>query len=162
MEIKYLLCLYLSFSIVLDQCHGHRILGIFPMNGKSHMVMFEQIMKGLARRGHQVDVVSTFPLEKPFHNYKDLAIKAALPKFVNNMTYDFFQDVTQKTNMVQFLAENAGNIICEKGFETDVLQNIINKPQKPAYDLVITEVSFGSKEKIFKKNLLNFLGSTKR
>ncbi|CAG5073375.1 Similar to UTG2: UDP-glucosyltransferase 2 (Dactylopius coccus) [Cotesia congregata] len=139
MEIKYLLCLYLSFLIVLDQCHGHRILGIFPMNGKSHMVMFEQVMKGLARRGHQVDVVSTFPLEKLFPNYKDLAIKAALPKFVNNMTYDFFQDVTQKTNIVQFLAENAGNIICEKGFETDVLRNIIYKPQKPAYDLVITE-----------------------
>lgn len=45
-------------------CDGYRILGIFPLNGRSHMMMFEQLMKGLAKRGHQVDVVSTFPQKK--------------------------------------------------------------------------------------------------
>ncbi|KAK0071985.1 hypothetical protein PV326_000580, partial [Microctonus aethiopoides] len=38
-----------SFS----ECFGYRILGIFPLHMRSHMMMFEQLMKGLARRGHQ-------------------------------------------------------------------------------------------------------------
>lgn len=51
------------------------ILGVFHFNGKSHFIMFEALMKGLAARGHQVTVVSHFPQEKPLPNYKDLSLK---------------------------------------------------------------------------------------
>ncbi|KAF7263665.1 hypothetical protein GWI33_001501, partial [Rhynchophorus ferrugineus] len=37
------------------------ILGIFPFPGSSHYVMFKEVMIGLARRGHEVDVVTHFP-----------------------------------------------------------------------------------------------------
>lgn len=54
---------------------GANILGVFHFNGKSHFIMFEALMKGLAAKGHQVTVVSHFPQEKPLPNYKDLSLK---------------------------------------------------------------------------------------
>ncbi|XP_034948011.1 uncharacterized protein [Chelonus insularis] len=130
-------------SLELPKCQGSRILGIFPLNGRSHMVMFEALMKGLARRGHQVDVVSTFPQKRPFPNYTDIVIPAALPKLVNNMSYQFLESVSTKS-MVHFVATSAGNLVCEKGLETPELQKLIkNPPQQPPYDLVLTEI-FGA------------------
>lgn len=126
-----------------EQSQCSRILGIFPLNGRSHMMMFEALMKGLAKRGHQVDVVNTFPQKTKFPNYTDIIIPPALPKLVNNMTYDFFQDV-QKNNMVHFIAQVAGNLICDKGLADPQIQKIIkNPPNDPPYDLVIVEV-FGA------------------
>lgn len=143
-DLKLSIIILFTFLITLNtkKCQGSRILGIFPLNGKSHMVMFEQIMKGLARRGHQVDVISTFPQKKPFPNYTDIEIPAAMPKLVNNMTHEFLENV-KKSNIVHFLATMAGNLFCEKGFENLSIQNLIkNPPNNPPYDLVVTEVSF--------------------
>lgn len=47
-----------SFSV-----DNHKILGLFPLNSKSHFVMFERLMKALAEKGHEVDVLSHFPLK---------------------------------------------------------------------------------------------------
>nr|UEN71103.1 UDP-glucosyltransferase 334AA4 [Meteorus pulchricornis] len=124
----------------LPQSSGYRILGIFPLNGRSHMMMFEQLMKGLAARGHQVDVVSTFPLKNPYPNYTDIVIPQALQQFVNNLTYAQFQDITKKS-LVHFVALTPGNHLCEKGMTFPAIQKLINDPPRdPPYDLVITEV----------------------
>lgn len=64
-----------SFS----ESFGYRILGIFPLHVRSHMMMFEQLIKGLARRGHQVDVISSFPQIKPYPNYTDIVIPSLMP-----------------------------------------------------------------------------------
>lgn len=96
-------------------------------------------MKGLARRGHQVDVVSTFPQSKPYPNYTDIEIPAALPKFVNSMTFEFVENV-KRDNLVHFVAANLGNLVCDKGLEDLDTLNLIKDP--PQYDLIIVEVSF--------------------
>lgn len=44
---------------------SYRILGVFPLAGRSHMLMFEKLMKELAKKGHEVDVLTHFPLKKP-------------------------------------------------------------------------------------------------
>ncbi|XP_057336616.1 UDP-glucosyltransferase 2-like isoform X5 [Microplitis mediator] len=140
--IKSLLIIALSILITrnIEQCLGYRILGIFPLNARSHMMFHEQVSKGLARRGHQVDVISTFPQKKPHANYTDLPIPAALQQFVNNMTHEFFKQELEENNIVQFISENAGNLICEKGFENSNIRNIINNPPDPPYDLVMVEI----------------------
>ncbi|KAK0175126.1 hypothetical protein PV327_008905 [Microctonus hyperodae] len=117
-----------------------RILGIFPFNGRSHMTMFEQLMKGLAKRGHQVDVVSTFPLKKPFPNYTDIAIPSATQSFVNNVSYNEVQTLL-RYNVVHYIATQLGNNLCEKGLAYSEFQKLIkNPPTDPPYDLVITEI----------------------
>lgn len=53
-----------------------KILGLFPVPAKSHMVVNSAIVKELAKRGHEVTVVSPFPEKSEIPNYKDIAIDA--------------------------------------------------------------------------------------
>lgn len=137
----------------------YRVLGIFPLNSRSHFVFFEQLSKGLARRGHKVDVVSTFPQEKACPNYTDIEIPAAIPKLVNSLTYEFAQEnLNVNSDQVHFFAQIPGNVVCEKGFQNQAVLDLIEKPSgDTAYDLVITEVSeFFIFEEFFKLKIDNF------
>nr|CAD7264885.1 unnamed protein product [Timema shepardi] len=60
--------------IIATSSQGARILGLFPVPARSHIIVFEPLMKELATRGHQVTVVSAFPLDKPMDNYTDIKL----------------------------------------------------------------------------------------
>lgn len=124
---------------ILSICHGYRILGVFPFNGKSHFMMFEQLMKILAKRGHQVDVISTFPLTKPYPNYNDLIVLPMARQFMNNMTYDEINTLFAEA-VTHVVATLAGNDICEFLNNSQVQKLIRNPPNDPPYDAVIMEV----------------------
>lgn len=53
-----LILIYIDCSVALN------ILGIFPLPGRSHYTVGEEILKGLAEKGHKVDVISHFPQKK--------------------------------------------------------------------------------------------------
>ncbi|XP_017795600.1 PREDICTED: UDP-glucuronosyltransferase 2B30-like [Habropoda laboriosa] len=127
---------------ILSVCHGYRILGVFPFNGKSHFMMFEQLMKALAKRGHQVDVISSFPLKKPYPNYNDTIVLKAPREFMNNMTYE---DVTIvfKDSPAFVVATLAGNAVCEHLNDPGIQDLIHNPPKNPPYDVIVMEI-FGA------------------
>ena len=132
--------IFIVIIVNSENSDGARILGIFPLHGKSHFIMCEQLMKILAEKGHQVDVISHFPLNKPFPNYNDLNIKGSLPPIINNISYTQLEDLTS-TNLANFM-DMCGDKICEL-FKHPVINNIIKKPPNdPPYDLVIVEVIF--------------------
>lgn len=73
--------LFLFSAISLStyqQVFGYRILGIFPHVGKSHSYTIEPVMRGLAEKGHEVTMISHFPLENPPKTYKDISLKGSL------------------------------------------------------------------------------------
>ncbi|XP_017877327.1 UDP-glucuronosyltransferase 2B14-like [Ceratina calcarata] len=121
---------------------GYRILGMFPYNGKSHFIMFEHLMKALARKGHQVDVISTFPLKKPYPNYNDLIVLPTARDFMNNMTYDEMHNMIRASSAFA-VATMTGNDICENLKYPKFQELIRNPPKDPPYDVVIMEV-FGA------------------
>lgn len=55
----------LFVALLVGSIETANILGFLPLPSKSHHVMFERIFKELARRGHDVDFVSHFPLKNP-------------------------------------------------------------------------------------------------
>ncbi|XP_001603733.2 UDP-glucuronosyltransferase 2C1 [Nasonia vitripennis] len=117
---------------------GLRILGLFPLHGKSHFVMCERLVKHLAQQGHQLDVYSHFPFKKPIPNHKDFSLNGTLPAVVNNMTYDFFKQF-QSVDMAAMMS-NVGNPVCEL-LSTPVFQDLFKSLEKnQPYDLVIIEV----------------------
>lgn len=135
LTILSILTVVISNSEISD---GYRILGLFPLHGKSHFVMCEQLMKTLARKGHHVDVVSHFPLKESIPNYHDLSIKGSLHNVVNNVTFEQFTKFGPG-GFNEFI-DMAGNQIC-KLLSHPVISNIIkNPPKDPPYDLVIVEV----------------------
>ncbi|XP_045499747.1 UDP-glucosyltransferase 2-like [Colias croceus] len=62
----------LLFSI--HEVQPLNILGIFPYAGKSHFFVFDKYLQELAHRGHNVTVISYFPLEEPLPNYHDISL----------------------------------------------------------------------------------------
>lgn len=125
--------------LAFDQiASSYRILGLFPLNGKSHWNMQEVLMKELARRGHQVDVVSHFPLKKPIPNYKDISLKGSVPEVTNNMTAT--QALSFSTPSMAALVQMVGSNTCTLFNHPKIQELIKNPPKDPPYDIVILEV----------------------
>ena len=51
-----------------------KILAFLPVPAKSHHIVFRPLLEELAHRGHQLTVVSPFPVEKPVSNITDIYI----------------------------------------------------------------------------------------
>lgn len=136
-------CVILVFTILTAiPANGYRIFGIFPINVHSHFVMFERLMKGLAERGHQVDVVSHFPLKKPFPNYNDaVSLAGTMPDVTNNMTLDMLKAFDQSGSNTYHIASVFGTKLCDFMDLPKFKKLIKNPPKNPPYDLVIAEVS---------------------
>lgn len=68
------LSIAIPLFFLITQANALNILGIFPYQGKSHFLQFKVFLKELAKRGHNVTVLSYFPDKNPPPNYKDLQI----------------------------------------------------------------------------------------
>ncbi|XP_016911984.2 UDP-glucosyltransferase 2-like [Apis cerana] len=127
---------------ILSACYGYRILGVFPFHGKSHFMMFERLMKILAKKGHQVDVISTFPLKKPYPNYTDLVVLPVSSSWINNLTFHEIQNMFS-VSATFVVGHMAGNMICEFLKHPKIQELIHNPPKNPPYDAIILEI-FGA------------------
>lgn len=123
----------------LSICYGYRFLGIFPFHSKSHFVMYEHLMKGLARKGHQVDIISTFPLKKSYPNYNDIVKLQPPTDLVNNLTYEMMQSLIG-SNPTHAVATLGGNEVCNFLRNPEIQILIREPPKDPSYDAVFIEV----------------------
>ena len=133
---KFILLIIYFFS----ESDAYRILGVFPLNSRSHNNVFESAMRGLAKRGHQVEVVTHFEVKDPPKNYRTIInLSNTREKLVNNWTMEKVSSV-EDSNMVNSVASEFGNGLCEL-LSLEQFQKLIkNPPKNPPYDLVITEV----------------------
>ncbi|PSN55491.1 UDP-glucuronosyltransferase 1-3 [Blattella germanica] len=115
---------------------SYRILGIFPHVGQSHASMTKAIMTGLASRGHQVVVMSHFPLKYPHHNYTDISLVGS-----DKIAVEETPLLNVGTGDVMFsfkmLAE-LGIDMCEKTLSFPPVQNLIKSKER--FDLLIIEL----------------------
>lgn len=136
------LSLVLILTILNTGADGSRILGIFPSPVRSHFVMFESLVKGLAEKGHQVDVISYFSQSKQMRNIKEISIRDGLPAKQNNVTYEKATGRMSSRHWVKDVAQDVGHSYCDL-LKHPAMQNVINiSPQDVPYDLVITELFF--------------------
>lgn len=75
--------LSLAFLIISD-VNGAKILAIFHFPSKSHYILGHTLLKALAKRGHQVTMLSPFALEEPVDNYTDLVMTELLDRKEGN------------------------------------------------------------------------------
>lgn len=135
---KALFCVLLALFIHAND--ASRILGIFPYNGKSHFRMFDVLCKELVKRGHQVDVISHFPLKTPLANYTDVVdLNGTLKTVVNGITTDYGKYIQR--SVTYFVATDFGNNLCDLMKQEKMQKFIKNPPNDPPYDLIIVEVN---------------------
>lgn len=63
---------FLSCLVLCVAANGANILVFMPMPTKSHFRGFRPLFEELSRRGHNVTVASSFPLDRPMANYTDV------------------------------------------------------------------------------------------
>ncbi|XP_015113242.1 UDP-glucuronosyltransferase 2B17 [Diachasma alloeum] len=133
-------------SIFLISCAiesaSHRILAIFPFQSRSHQMMFDALIKGLVDRGHQMDVMTVYPMKKPLKNYTVVVnLEGKQESLVNQWNVKFASELGDDT--LPIIALPFGNGLCEYLGLPEMQAIIKNPPQDPPYDLVIVE-SFGA------------------
>lgn len=74
-------CLLLVLSIILLQADALKVLGVVPFGSNSHFAIGSSILKTLAKAGHEVSVISPYPLKKPLQNYRDIDASSVLDLF---------------------------------------------------------------------------------
>jgi len=137
MRTSLLIFPWLLYSSI---CHGYRFLALIPYSSHSHFVMIEQLLKGLVRKGHQVDVISNYPLKEPYPNYNDILTLAVMKSGVkNNVTYEQIE-ILASSSPAFIIAEMFGNNVCEILSYSKIQEIIRNPPKDPPYDAVIMQV----------------------
>ena len=132
----------LLISFLAMQVYTSRILGVFPLSFKSHNIFFQAIMKRLAKRGHQVDVISHYDLPNPPKNYKTIINLKNLSDSHANTQFASIQDAIDAIQNAAKLAENVyGLNICKLMSHEKIQKFLKNPPKNPGYDLIITEVT---------------------
>ncbi|XP_061380260.1 UDP-glucosyltransferase 2-like isoform X2 [Danaus plexippus] len=138
--------IYFAAIIALSTVEGGRILGLFPHTGKSHQMVFEPLLKKLAERGHQVTVVSFFPLKKPIANYTDVSLEGIATLGVETINLGWYEEfsiwtklpkigrVIKQLSEFQPLAGMALDV-CSKAVDWVPLKEALQKK----YDLVLVE-----------------------
>ena len=122
----------------LGPTDGYKILGICPFNSRSHFTILEKLMKGLAIKGHEVDVISHYPQKKAYPNYKDLSLSGSLPDLKNTVSLEHIKYLNS-TFWIKDIIDVHGDTVCGL-LSHQVFQDLINKPS--SYDVVIIHVSF--------------------
>ncbi|XP_076655536.1 UDP-glucosyltransferase 2-like isoform X3 [Halictus rubicundus] len=121
-----------------------KILGVFGHPGRSHFIVFKSLLEELARRGHELTVISYFPrtekakAEEPLSNYKDISlVTEELNMFVNivdlhvisHSHYRLILDMLWMSQLVQ--------LACDAGLKNPRVKEFVAAGEK--FDLVITE-----------------------
>nr|QPA18386.1 UDP-gluconosyltransferase [Trialeurodes vaporariorum] len=139
MQITLLLILVATLvAVSVKNVSGYKILGLFPYNGKSHFIMFESLMKGLAEKGHTVDVLSHFPLDTSMDNYTDFSVAGSIRVLTGQISLEVFEEYRFDPlgiNNIKFLYYSI--LGHETIMNSSAIQRLMESDER--YDLIITE-----------------------
>lgn len=114
---------------------SYNILGIFPLTGKSHFLVYEPILKGLSEKGHNVTVLGYFPLNEGIKNYRDIVV-GDMDIYYDNLDKSNLQnlskvDTSRRQIYSTFLILSfLGRESCKLLFESEKVQNFLKEDNK--------------------------------
>jgi hypothetical protein len=77
------LLLLMLMPVAMIRCA--KVLGVFPFPSRSHLIVQKALMFELARRGHEVTVVSSYPENKVIPNYTDIELKTSIQDLMGSV-----------------------------------------------------------------------------
>lgn len=139
--MKHTTLLFLLLFVV-KWSYSYNILVMFPYPGISHFLSFVELFKMLARKGHNVTIVSHFPQEKQIPNYRDINI-GGYEVFLKT---GFFQmpDLSQMDSKSRFnkyfisvLLAEVADTMCNVAFSSKTVQDFLKEDNH--FDVAISE-----------------------
>ncbi|CAH1402289.1 unnamed protein product [Nezara viridula] len=134
--MKGAICALIFF--IVNYCHGYNILVMMPFPMYSHTKSYLPLFIELAKRGHNVTMVSQFPLKEPVPNFNEIVIEDTKTEMKGGK-FD-------PREMEWFLVRVFGpRLFCkfmlDKVFDSKVLKAFLND-RDSKFDMVITETFF--------------------
>lgn len=130
-SVVFGLLLYATF------CETYKILVVFPHPGHSHFMVFENLFKELADRGHELTVISHYPLEKPYPNYRDVSLKESSLLLKDIITLDMINGYRYEKWLAAILLRYFSSITLEQGLASENVQKFLQEENH--FDLVLGE-----------------------
>ncbi|CAG4945820.1 unnamed protein product [Parnassius apollo] len=132
--MKHISLLLILTILLLDSASSLNILGIFPYQGKSHFFVHRVYLQELAKRGHNLTVISHFPEKEPPENYHDISLAGSIKILEDDLPlHRSYITVLQ----IGIFLTTAGKENCEVILSNNEVQNMIK--QKPKFDVVVVE-----------------------
>ncbi|XP_046972412.1 UDP-glucosyltransferase 2-like [Vanessa cardui] len=132
--------LVVLFVLLIAKCECEKILAVFPTPSISHQVVFRPLMQELARRGHDVTVITTdpaFPKGQSPQNLTEID--------VHDISYDMWTNFLKLdkgngdslNSQLRFMFELIAGVF-EEQMKTSEVQELINDKKKKI-DLIFIE-----------------------
>ncbi|CAH1403023.1 unnamed protein product [Nezara viridula] len=127
------------FCSVFHNVYGANILGMFPFPTFSHTNAYIPILKELARRGHNVTMVSPYPLKEKIPNYNDIVLDNTLDQVISNSGV---RNIRQFSTIMKFTGLwPICNTFLDPAFKIPKFQEFM-KENNSKFDLLIIEPFF--------------------
>lgn len=135
MQVHYFLLVAAVAVQLAPTVSGAKMLFMFGLAGKSHTHVFNALATELATKGHEITVVTPFPIKNPPKNYKQIDAPMARESMKEMDAYS-----TSKQNVFQVM----GKLI--EIFST-LCPNVLNIPEvqklkEEKFDLVFVSIFF--------------------
>lgn len=124
-----------STLVITDYASSLNILGIYPYQGKSHFFVFRVFLLELAKRGHNVTVISHFPEKDAPPNYHDISLAGSVKPIEGDVPFESSYKILFFISM--FLVKS-GTENCEVMLANKQVQKLIK--DKPKFDVVVLEM----------------------
>lgn len=121
-----------------------RILGVFHHPGKSHFDVFKPLLEELAKRGHDITVVSFFPRNindtsvEYLSNYKDISLIGSVNVWLNVVDLNMINYSFLNHFLELFKLREWGLQHCEATLNLPDVQKLIHSKNEK-FDLILTE-----------------------
>ncbi|XP_044265189.1 uncharacterized protein LOC123011680 [Tribolium madens] len=133
----------LLISLCFAFCQSAKILGVFNHAGASHTSVGKVLLKNLAKRGHQVTMISSYPMKEPIDNYRDIFLVENLEDFKQREKMYFVKDKHSELETLR----NMTLTHTENTFKNAQVQQLL--ASKTHFDLVIIDWFFNEASLIF-------------
>lgn len=134
--MKCFLTFFVLFSQWLVICHAERILVLAPVCSKSHKISFMPIVEALARKGHQLTVVTPYKPYVPVENITEIVLENVLQE----LEVDWFEMQKQSTYEAIKQIVIFFNTVMKNGYKLLLAnQEFVEILQSRAVDLVIVD-----------------------
>lgn len=73
--MKFLLILMvIGIGGLITMINSYKILAFHPSPSRSQVIIMKAILKGMADKGHEVTLISCFPLDKQIKNFREIVV----------------------------------------------------------------------------------------
>ncbi|XP_071053712.1 UDP-glucosyltransferase 2-like isoform X1 [Onthophagus taurus] len=136
-RISFQLLLVLNIFIFFTSCSdGAKILAFFPFSAYSHINMIKVMVKPLLDRGHEIDLVSFYPLNIKHKGYSDIDISACSPVLKNSITLS--KSLVADIDLMQDMFNKYGHELMDAVLKSPQLRKLKNSTKK--YDLILRHI----------------------